>query len=60
MKRTILILSLLVFTLSNVNAQMTNFPDFNNYPGAGTGNISGGAGLVWINDKPHLCDQINP
>lgn len=60
MKRAILILSLLVFALSNVNAQMTNFPDFTNYPGAGTGNVSGGAGLVWINDQPHYAVRLTP
>ncbi|MBK6682496.1 MAG: hypothetical protein IPG53_22110 [Ignavibacteriales bacterium] len=59
MKRTILILSLLVFALSNVNAQMTNFRILI-ITRCRNGNISGGAGLVWINDKPHYAIRLTP
>lgn len=60
MKRTLLILSLLAFISLNVSAQMENFEDFTKVPGAGTGNFSGGAGLIWIDGKPHYNLRLTP
>jgi hypothetical protein len=60
MKRTILILSVLVFTFFSVNAQMNDFKDFTKYPGAGTGNFEAGTGLIWIDGKPHYALRITP
>ncbi|GAB1349540.1 hypothetical protein MASR1M107_17540 [Ignavibacteriales bacterium] len=60
MKRTILLLSVLVLVVFNINAQMNNFPDFSKYPGAGSGNFEGGAGLIWIDGKPHYALRFTP
>lgn len=60
MKRTILLLSVLVLMVFNLNAQMSSFPDFSHYPGAGTGNVEGSAGLLWIDGKPHYNLRITP
>ncbi len=60
MKRTLLLFSLLALITFNVKAQMENFEDFTKVPGAGSGNFSGGAGLIWIDGKPHYNLRLTP
>ncbi|KAB2909296.1 MAG: hypothetical protein F9K26_03865 [Ignavibacteriaceae bacterium] len=60
MKKIFFIFSVIGFFTLNLQAQMENFPDIIKYPGEGSGNVRGGAGMVWIDEKPYYNIRLTP